>query len=606
MPVNWEKLASHELRSLMDRLPYEPTIGHSDLYRRIGDTLGAALLTDEIANLFRTEHDRCLETTDQTHLRLCLDIDEQLPEIAALPWEFLRYNDLPLAVSPPILLTRSFPHADYGLIPPLAADGEPHVLLVIPEGSGLDTSAERDSICSVLAEAGIPHDVLEGPVTVEAVGRALVQHTSRILHFIGHGGATKSPEGRLVGVLRFNTTEDGASEHWLAHEQVQALLAPHQRYLRLVVLNVCLGGIVGGRLAGESGKGFVGLAPSILRAHVPAVVAMQYAIRDQVAIRFAKTFYRALVTGDRPGYVDVAVTEARRACFLDFPEEPGFATPVLFLRAQDGCLFQRQTRAEMAQPTAPVPPARRVPLPPRLPNTPAFVGRAAELAHLGRLLTTQHCIALTGIAGAGKTALAARLARETGADDRTFWHRCRENDGLSSLIRALAGFLWHQRQPALWEAFANTGTDEAARLREPPADLVLDLVRGQDLLLCLDDFQHVDSDPRSLELIEGLFRTGAPGRALAHAHLAPCARSALSASLGVARGHRPRPRSRHRAVGIGRNRTAAGAVSRPARPRGRQRPAPLAGGPGALPLAGSKPGDLRSVGYPGHPRLPGR
>jgi formylglycine-generating enzyme required for sulfatase activity len=69
---------------------------------------------------------------------------------------------------------------------------------------------------------------------------------------------------------------------------------------------------------------------------LPAVVAMQFEISDRAAIAFAADFYRVLAES---GAVDEAVCEARQAVFC-LPNEIEWGTPVLFLHAPDGMLFE--------------------------------------------------------------------------------------------------------------------------------------------------------------------------------------------------------------------------------------------------------------------------
>jgi hypothetical protein len=64
---------------------------------------------------------------------------------------------------------------------------------------------------------------------------------------------------------------------------------------------------------------------------------MQFEISDGAAIEFAHAFYAALANG-MP--VDAAVAEARKAISLALPNTVEWGTPVLFLRAPDGKIFQ--------------------------------------------------------------------------------------------------------------------------------------------------------------------------------------------------------------------------------------------------------------------------
>ncbi|MGB4975141.1 MAG: AAA family ATPase, partial [Anaerolineae bacterium] len=148
--------------------------------------------------------------------------------------------------------------------------------------------------------------------------------------------------------------------------------------------------------------------------------------------------------------------------------------------------------------------------PPRPQAPPAvddFVGRADDLAYFGEILRTKHFAVITGMAGMGKTTLAARLARDfAGAASRIFWYEFHEPLDVDAVIVQLAGFLYYQERPGLWEML------ESARqrgTRTPQSDVLFNYVfqelRGLGCLLCLDDFHRVDeSSPLIKTFVERL------------------------------------------------------------------------------------------------------
>ena len=104
--------------------------------------------------------------------------------------------------------------------------------------------------------------------------------------------------------------------------------------LRLVFLNAC----ETARVTKEKGLDpFAGVAAAMVMAGIPAVVAMQFPISDKAAITFAQKFYPLLARGDP---VDAAVAEGRRAIRLADARTMEWATPVLFMRAPQGVIFQ--------------------------------------------------------------------------------------------------------------------------------------------------------------------------------------------------------------------------------------------------------------------------
>jgi hypothetical protein len=76
-----------------------------------------------------------------------------------------------------------------------------------------------------------------------------------------------------------------------------------------------------------------------MQAGVPAVVAMQYQIRDHIAIDFAHFLYEELLAGTCPGTIDVAIGAARSGLYAANPGDFSFGTPVLWLNRHDGSIF---------------------------------------------------------------------------------------------------------------------------------------------------------------------------------------------------------------------------------------------------------------------------
>lgn len=107
------------------------------------------------------------------------------------------------------------------------------------------------------------------------------------------------------------------------------ILADHQ-FMRLVLLNSCEGA------TSSDTDIFSSTAATLMRRGIPAVIAMQYEITDRAAIEFSRSFYEALVNGMA---VDAAVAEARKAVSIGVNNTIEWGTPVLFLRAADGLIF---------------------------------------------------------------------------------------------------------------------------------------------------------------------------------------------------------------------------------------------------------------------------
>ncbi len=341
-PLDWAALQQHPAWEKIVLIRESPFQVKARDYTEVGGMLFDALFRGQVLRLFTGLYDHAVEPSKDTALRLRLDIDERSPEAAVVPWEFLYWRDkrLHFATNSQILMTRQLLNMDYGAIKPLKIDGLPRVLMVIPEGSGLNTDTERDIVKRALKSAKIEPVILEGKVDLGRLNDELADNGPyHILHYIGHGDFEED-DGEGIGYLRFNSADDSADEVWIEHSRIQNLLQTYRDDLRLVILNACSVGQVSARQSVErTGRGFVGMAPSILKAGVPAVLAMQYEIRDTIAIEFAETLYKRLSKSRWAGRIDDAVNQARNACLIMDPDDRGYATSILYLRSEDGVIF---------------------------------------------------------------------------------------------------------------------------------------------------------------------------------------------------------------------------------------------------------------------------
>lgn len=162
--------------------------------------------------------------------------------------------------------------------------------------------------------------------------QSALNETVHIVHFAGHGrfdiemGADYGTlEGQ--GSLLFET-EDGEEDPRSAQDVALNL---NNTGVRFVVLSACEGGRVDGVRA------WSGIAPALARSGVPAVLAMQFRVRDDKAVDFSRRFYENLAAG---GTIDTATTAGRLAMF-DSKSEYGrdWGAPVLYLNANEGRLI---------------------------------------------------------------------------------------------------------------------------------------------------------------------------------------------------------------------------------------------------------------------------
>jgi CHASE2 domain-containing sensor protein len=335
-------LDSPELASVQQRLG--PGNLPLDLLTGFGEQLWNALFAGEIRDLYRECVGRVHPDEDRG-LRIRLTIEP--PRLSALPWELAydRNRDTFLATSAKTPLTRYI--SLHEPIEELTTTLPIKVLVAIPDGSGLDVAQERALVEDALSELGdaVKVTVLEGDVSRAAISRALIEERHNVLHFIGHGRFQQDD-----GFLVLNRDKGMGEEDLIAARSFAGFFRDYPS-MKLVVLNACQGATV------AAARPLAGVAPQLVRAGIPAVVAMQYPVSDAAAVLFAREFYLCLCVGANRGRVDAAVSHARNRMQIDFTDTVAFATPVLYMRSPSGVIFDldapsrkagpRMTRAEV-------------------------------------------------------------------------------------------------------------------------------------------------------------------------------------------------------------------------------------------------------------------
>lgn len=333
--------------------------------KQFGDRLFAAVFTGQVGECLRRSVDRAQDEGAMLRIRLWLS---DCPELGDLPWEFLydKEDDWFVALSgaTPVVRYLQLPNQPR----PLSVTLPLRILAIRSEPTdypGLGLEAEWSQVMASLNEF-----INEGAVTVADLAaptlselrRVLLREQFHVLHYMGHGGFTAENGGVLV------FTDRAGCGMPVTGEQLSVMLRDHTS-LQLAVLNACEAGRT------DPADPFGGIADTLVRRGIPAVIAMQFEISDVAAIEFAPALYGALAAG-RP--VDAAVAEARKAIYAVSSLE--WATPTLHLRADNAHLFD-------------------ITRPPRIPNKPHGPSRPSDTPG------QQHPVAEAAVA------LAAALAR---------------------------------------------------------------------------------------------------------------------------------------------------------------------------------------------------
>jgi hypothetical protein len=312
-------------------LPWVPGASPAEDGRR----LAAALFTDP-----RLRAAWCEARGQSPARRIRLRLDAEAAELHPLPWELLGEPDdegvdRPLSADPQTPFSRYLAGGWRPGVPVLERPIRVLAAIAAPSGldrfglAALDPEAERKALAEALglaadaaASAEVELTVLPQPVTLAALEEALRQGP-HLLHVVAHGQVNPRT-GRAALFLA-----DAENRVALAgEEEIAALFARQDGPLRLVFLACCESA------TRSPADAFRGLAPALVAAGVPAVLAMQDPVPVTTARQLASTFYRRLLVH---GQADLATNEARSSVLA--ARLPGAAIPVLFQRLRDGRLL---------------------------------------------------------------------------------------------------------------------------------------------------------------------------------------------------------------------------------------------------------------------------
>lgn len=297
-----------------------------DRARDFGSELHHSLFTGEVQTSFRRSVDAVSREGKGLRLRLHVDDD---PDLNRIPWEFLYSQGLGRFVGLSNL-TPIVRYVDVGVSPLELRTRPPiRILTVLSEPSDVPPLQVRRE-AALLQEATadlVRRGALEvhrlPAATLPVLQQQLRRNAFHILHFLGHGYFDERlGEGQLV------FEDDEGRARMVSGADLGMMVHDHSS-LRMVVLNSCDGARV------QAGRTLGGVAQSLMRQGMPAVVAMQFPVSDDAALIFSHELYEAIADGYP---VDAAVSEARKSIYAETGGVE-WATPVLHLRAQDGRLF---------------------------------------------------------------------------------------------------------------------------------------------------------------------------------------------------------------------------------------------------------------------------
>ena len=212
---------------------------------------------------------------------------------------------------------------------PLTAVNKLRILMVLSNPSDvppLNVLAEEKIMREALGTrlgAKVELEVLT-EVTQRRLYRSINSFDPHIIHFVGHG-TYEDNQGALV-----IETDEGTARSLTANQLADLVKG---RSVKIVVLNAC-----DTSAAAAGAKAFNSTAVGLVYARVPAVIAMQFRVPDNIALQFTETLYWQIAEGTP---LDKAVSEMRLSVSLGDSEDAQvlWGIPTLYMRAPDGQIW---------------------------------------------------------------------------------------------------------------------------------------------------------------------------------------------------------------------------------------------------------------------------
>jgi hypothetical protein len=340
-----EKLA--ELTPLL-QLARDGAINDSSQTRLLGEILFDVLLDDGLRPDFVSFYHQVVQQEEQL-LRVELDIDEQgMPELAALPWEFLcvpiraNLGTIWVGTVPDLVFSRRRSQWIPAQPIQLEQNEKLRIALVVSAPPGLrpvEYKPVQEALEKLASKQANRVELL--PIVESANPEAIDTILSKephIFHFIGHG-QLENENNQEIGQIALVDPDFGEAM-WVDADYFSELFNQHRP--GIIMLQACEGATL------STSQAFAGLASRVVQQNIPVVVAMQYEVSNATASRFARRFYQQLAEDDP---VDIAAQYGRRAIALGPTQyrKRDFATPVIFMRVPDGYLFNRPGSKSAAQ-----------------------------------------------------------------------------------------------------------------------------------------------------------------------------------------------------------------------------------------------------------------
>jgi len=356
--------------------------------------LGSCLFTIWFGDHWKT----LLETLPPTDL-IRITIASQDSDILNLPWELMTPdNSDPLGTDTKFSIRR-YPGIARNHSPGknLPRAGPLRILFMScapKELQSLSYEREEEFLLKAISGLDVGFDSCDMG-SFEELEQRVEEFKPHIIHLTGHGIVKSDGKGYFA-------FEDASGNSDLrSSDDIRRILAGQG--VQCVFVSGCQTGMA------PYINALKGICQNLVNDQIPFVIGWAASIIDDYAIDFARNFYQSVAANVS---IDQSLTLARWKLWdaLKPREDLSWLLPVLYASLLDGQLFDLHNREE---------PKRRLqeikPLPGMIEGFAThFVGRRRELQQiLPRLRTGElSVVILTGIGGAGKSALATKIARK--------------------------------------------------------------------------------------------------------------------------------------------------------------------------------------------------
>ncbi len=285
----------------------------------LGKKMKELLFPGQVWNMFYASRSKVKQMNKGLRIRLRIDP----PELSSLPWEYCydeTFHFFALQRETPMVryIAQQFAPDN------ISAPNPMKVLLAIAapkDQEALNVDEEVKRVEDNLAWLGDRVELkVERHVTPEKLHGALGWRP-HIFHFIGHG-VVEDGKGALAFENLFGQTQ------LVDADQLMILMG--DTGIKVVILNACK------TASHDARNAIMGVAPALVRAEIPAVIAMQFNVPDVTALGFTRDLYRFLAMG-RP--LDAAVTEMRIGAYINSSDKYFWGIPSVFMRAKDGVIW---------------------------------------------------------------------------------------------------------------------------------------------------------------------------------------------------------------------------------------------------------------------------